>query len=39
MQLLTICRTFGHASLAAWGITVGLVLGFATDFILVGLGV
>ena len=39
MQLLTICRTFGHASLAAWGITTGLVLGFATDFILVGLGV
>jgi ZIP family zinc transporter len=39
MQLLTICRTFGHASLAAWGVTTGLVLGFATDFILVGLGV
>ena len=36
MQLLTICRTFGHATLVAWGITVGLVLGFATDFILVG---
>jgi zinc transporter, ZIP family len=39
MQLLTICRTFEHAALAAWGITVGLILGFATDFILVGLGV
>jgi len=39
MQLLTICRSFGHASLVAWGVTVGLVLGFATDFVLVGLGV
>ncbi len=39
MQLLTICRNLGHATLTAWGITVGLVLGFATDFILVGLGV
>ena len=39
MQLLTICRNFGHASITAWGITTGLVLGFATDFVLVGLGV
>jgi len=39
MQLLTICRTYGHASIAAWGIMSGLVLGFATDLLLVGLGV
>ena len=39
MQLLTLCRTFGHATLVAWGVTLGLVLGFATDFVLVGLGV
>lgn len=39
LQLLTLCRTFGHATVVAWGVTLGLVLGFATDFVLVGLGV
>jgi ZIP family zinc transporter len=39
LQLLTICRTFGRATLIAWGVTLGLVLGFGTDFVLVGLGV
>lgn len=39
LQLLTVCRTFGRATLVAWGVTLGLVLGFGTDFVLVGLGV
>jgi len=39
LQLLTVCRTFGRATLVAWGVTLGLVLGFGTDFLLVGLGV
>ncbi len=39
LQLLTVCRTFGRAALVAWGVTLGLVLGFGTDFVLVGLGV
>ena len=39
LQLLTLCRTFGRAALVAWGVTLGLVLGFGTDFVLVGLGV
>jgi zinc transporter, ZIP family len=39
IELLNVCRTFGSKSLTAWGITLGLVLGFATDFILVAAGV
>ena len=39
LQLLTVCRTFSRAMLVAWGVTLGLVLGFGTDFLLVGLGV
>ena len=39
LQLLTVCRTFGRGTLVAWGVTLGLVLGFGTDFVLVGLGV
>ncbi len=39
LQLLTLCRAFGRATLVAWGVTLGLVLGFGTDFVLVGLGV
>ena len=39
MQLLTVCRNFGHASHVAWGVMAGLTLGFGTDFVLVGLGV
>ena len=34
MQLLTVCRNFGHAATVAWGVT----LGFATDFVLVAVG-
>ncbi len=39
LQLLMVCRTFGRSTLVAWGVTLGLVLGFGTDFLLVGLGV
>ena len=39
IELLNVCRTFGSKTLTAWGITVGLVLGFATDFVLVAAGV
>jgi ZIP family zinc transporter len=39
MELLNVCRTFGSKSLTAWGIVLGLTLGFATNFILVAAGV
>jgi ZIP family zinc transporter len=39
IELLNVCRTFGSKSLTAWGITLGLVLGFATDFVLVAAGI
>ena len=39
IELLNVCRTFGSKPLTAWGITLGLTLGFATDFILVAAGV
>jgi ZIP family zinc transporter len=39
MELLNVCRTFGSKTLTAWGVTLGLVLGFATDFILVAAGI
>ncbi|TMM26426.1 MAG: zinc permease [Actinobacteria bacterium] len=39
MELLNVCRTFGSKALTAWGIVLGLTLGFATDFILVAAGV
>jgi ZIP family zinc transporter len=39
IELLNVCRTFGSKSLTAWGIVLGLSLGFATDFILVAAGV
>jgi zinc transporter, ZIP family len=39
VELLNVCRTFGSKRLTAWGITLGLVLGFATDFVLVAAGV
>jgi len=38
MELLNVCRTFGSKALTAWGIVLGLTLGFATDFILVAAG-
>jgi zinc transporter, ZIP family len=39
IELLNVCRTFGSKQLTAWGIILGLTLGFATDFILVAAGV
>ena len=39
MELLNVCRTFGSKQLTAWGIVLGLSLGFATDFMLVAAGV
>ena len=39
IELLNVCRTFSSKSLTAWGIVLGLTLGFATDFILVAAGV
>ena len=39
IELLNVCRTFGSKTLTAWGVTLGLVLGFATDFVLVAAGI
>src|SRR5436190_10638953 len=39
IELLNVCRTFSSKSLTAWGIVLGLTLGFATDFVLVAVGV
>ena len=39
MELLNVCRLFSSKTLTAWGILVGLTLGFATDFVLVAAGV
>jgi ZIP family zinc transporter len=39
IELLNVCRTFGSKPLVAWGIILGLTLGFATDFVLVAAGV
>ena len=39
IELLNVCRTFGSKRLTAWGVVLGLVLGFATDFVLVAAGV
>jgi ZIP family zinc transporter len=39
MELLNVCRLFSSKTLTAWGILLGLTLGFATDFVLVAAGV
>jgi len=39
MELLNVCRLFTSKTVTAWGILLGLTLGFATDFILVAAGV
>jgi ZIP family zinc transporter len=39
VELLNVCRLFSTKVLTTWGIVLGLLLGFATDFILVGAGV
>jgi ZIP family zinc transporter len=38
VELLNVCRRIGRKSLIAWGLTLGLMLGFATDFVLVAAG-
>jgi ZIP family zinc transporter len=39
MELLNVCRLFSSKTITAWGLLLGLTLGFATDFILVAAGV
>jgi zinc transporter, ZIP family len=39
MELLNVCRLFSSKTVTAWGILLGITLGFATDFILVAAGV
>jgi len=38
MQLIQVNARMGHKTLVAWGMFAGLVLGFATDFILTAVG-
>jgi hypothetical protein len=39
IELLGGLRNLGHKTVVAWGLTLGLMLGFATDFVLVAAGV
>jgi zinc transporter, ZIP family len=39
VELLNVCRTFSSKILTGWGLTLGLTLGFATDFVLHASGV
>jgi zinc transporter, ZIP family len=38
IELLGVCSRLGHKTVVAWGIALGLILGFATDFVLVAAG-
>jgi ZIP family zinc transporter len=38
IELLNVCRKFGAKTIVSWGIVLGVVAGFATDFILVAAG-
>ncbi len=38
IELLRVCSRLGRKSVIAWGLTLGLMLGFATDFVLVAAG-
>ena len=38
IELLAVCRTLGRKTTVGWGLTLGLMLGFATDFVLVAAG-
>jgi zinc transporter, ZIP family len=38
-ELLNVCRLFASKTVTAWGILLGLTLGFGTDFVLVAAGV
>ena len=37
--LLNICAKLGSKEVIAWGVLLGLIVGFGTDFILVAAGV
>jgi ZIP family zinc transporter len=39
IELLNVCRLFTSKTVTAWGLLLGLTLGFATDFVLVAAGV
>src|SRR2546427_7850718 len=39
MELLNVCRLFTTKTVTAWGLLLGLTLGFATNFILIAAGV
>ncbi|MDQ2913790.1 MAG: ZIP family metal transporter [Chloroflexota bacterium] len=38
IELLAVARKLGHKDMTTWGILVGLMLGFATDFVLSAVG-
>jgi ZIP family zinc transporter len=38
IELLGVCRGLGRKTIVGWGLTLGLMLGFATDFVLVAAG-
>jgi len=38
IELLAVCRSFGRRTSVAWGLLLGLALGFGTDFILTAAG-
>nr|WP_205267478.1 ZIP family metal transporter [Mycolicibacterium sphagni] len=38
VQLLRVAQSLGHRSLMHWGLLLGLLLGFATDFVIVAAG-
>ena len=38
IELMAVARKLGHKDMTTWGILVGLILGFATDFVLVAVG-
>jgi ZIP family zinc transporter len=38
VQLLRVAQNLGHRTLMFWGLLLGLVLGFATDFVIVAAG-
>jgi len=39
IELLAVCRSFGRRTSVAWGLLLGLLLGFGTDFLLTAAGV
>jgi zinc transporter, ZIP family len=38
IQLLYVAKNLGHTTLIYWGLLLGLLLGFATDFVIVAAG-